>query len=481
MLDYLNGKSHVSASALQGDKTIMNINGSISTAVSLYPFEIKPQPEGVDLTLRFDDVRVADIPGSKTREYEIDGVLNGSIDLSGDLDRPQWAGGLTLAKGFLNLKRQKLTYETVTADIRFSSEQIDIVNIHAKGDKEGALDLGGTVSIEHFKPKEFNVKVAGKDFYIPFQTAIAAKTIPNLHLKGTWDAPELTGEITITQGKVNLDWFYSDAPIDIEIVQESISESGTIELPETDSPPLPFIDPLLADIKLNVPGNTWLKGANENIEIEGKFNIKKDRGKSFVFYGPLHAVRGTYRFYGKVFNITEGELNFVGNEDFNSPWSAVGEFKVKDVKIIIRLAGTFEKVTLTLDSDPVMDQVDIISYLMFGQPSTSLSQKESFSAEAAALGVTGQKAVDELREIFGEKFSIDYMNVSSEGSDIRQGELSMGKYVAPKVFVIYRQGFSQEGPREVQVDYEINRNFNLQTQIDDEATSAVDLIWKYEF
>ena len=57
----------------------------------------------------------------------------------------------------------------------------------------------------------------------------------------------------------------------------------------------------------------------------------------------------------------------------------------------------------------------------------------------------------------------------------------MGKYVAPKVFVIYRHGFSQESPREVEVDYEINRNFSIQSQVDNEATSALDLIWKYEF
>jgi autotransporter translocation and assembly factor TamB len=256
-----------------------------------------------------------------------------------------------------------------------------------------------------------------------------------------------------------------------------------MEISENGSESLPLFDPLFMDIKVNIPGNSWLTGTNENIEIKGSFSIKKERGEMIKFYGPLKAVRGTYRFYGKVFNITEGELTFIGQEveDTNPPWNAVGEIKIDDVIIILRLAGNFEKVNLTLDSDPAMDQVDIISYLVFGQPSDDLSQKESFTAGDAALSITGQMAVGEIKEIFGEKFAIDYLDISTTGGDIRQGSLAMGKYVAPKVFVIYRHGFSQEGPREVEVDYEFHRNFSIQSQVDNEATSAVDLIWKYEF
>jgi translocation and assembly module TamB len=397
------------------------------------------------------------------------------------LENPRLEGEMKLSEGFFNLRRQKLTYENVTADVRFTHDQVEIVSFRMKGQKEGAVDMSGFISLDHFHPGEFNIKVTGKDLFIPYQTAIAAKVNTDLKLTGTWDAPDITGNLTITQGRINLDWFYSDAPIDIEIIEVSAPENGTMEILEKESESLPFFDPLFMDIKVNVPGNVWLKGTNENIEINGTFTIKKDRWDMIKLYGPLKTVRGSYRFYGKVFNITEGELTFIGQEDINPPWSAVGEIKIKDVTIIIRLAGDFEKVNLTLDSDPVMDQVDIISYLVFGQPSDSLSQKESFTAGDAALSITGQMAVGEIREILGEKFSIDYLDLSTVGGDIRQGALTMGKYVAPRVFVIYRHGFSQESARQVEVDYEINRNFTIQSQVDNEATSAVDLIWKYEF
>ncbi len=480
---YRDSKAQAEVSGFQGDKKIALMEGTLMLDVSFYPFRLRPQSDGLDVRLAVEDISVSELPGSKNREYAVEGILNATAAFSGSLENPKMEGELKFSEGFLNLRRQKLTYENVTADIRFNHNQLEIVSFQMKGEKEGVLDVSGFISLDYFHPREFNLHVTGRNLFIPYQTAIAAKVIPDLKLTGTWDAPDITGSLTITQGNLNLDWFYSDAPVDIEIIEVSTPDNGTIDLPDKGTEPLPFFDPLFMDIRVNAPGNTWLKGTNENIEIKGSFSIKKNRWEMIKFYGPLKAVRGTYRFYGKVFNITEGELTFIGQEveDSNPPWNAVGEIKISDVTIIIRLAGNFEKVNLTLDSDPVMDQVDIISYLVFGQPSDSLSQKESFTAGDAALSITGQMAVGEIRDILGEKFAIDYLDLNTVGGDIRQGSLALGKYVAPKVFVIYRHGFSQESPREVEVDYEINRNFTIQSQIDNEATSAVDLIWKYEF
>ncbi len=78
---------------------------------------------------------------------------------------------------------------------------------------------------------------------------------------------------------------------------------------------------------------------------------------------------------------------------------------------------------------------------------------------------------------------IDYLNITAgQGSSGNyQGSLTMGKYVLPKVFVTFRQGFDETVSQKVEVTYEINKYFDLETQLDSEQTSAVDLLWKYEF
>ncbi len=55
-------------------------------------------------------VKTMAIPGFKHTEYDLGGVVAGRIKVSGDVERPIFAGDIRLKDGFLNLKKQKLTY-----------------------------------------------------------------------------------------------------------------------------------------------------------------------------------------------------------------------------------------------------------------------------------------------------------------------------------------------------------------------------------
>lgn len=478
---YKDALATVKAEGFQKNNKIVDANGSVPLKISLYPFEFIPQTNSMNIAVNVEQVHIADISALKNRDYDSDGIISASVNIVGDLNNPLLEGQMKLSDGFINLKKKKLSYENITAVLKLEKGRVEIVSMGINGDKEGNLNFSGFLTYDHFNITEFNIHVTGDNFYVPYETGIEARTKPDLLISGSLKAPNLTGNVLVTKGRVNLDWFYQEEPSDILVIQPVTAHTGTIEIPEKQSQTLSIFDSLSADIRVSIPGNVWLKGASENIEIDGSLNVKKEPHKSFLLYGPLNAIRGTYQFSGKLFKITSGELNFLGQEEINPPLSVDAETTVSNVKIIIHLTGTFEKLNLTLDSDPVMDQVDVISYLVFGQPSTSLSSKESFQAEGAALSITSQMAANQLRDILGDKFAFDYLDFNTGSGDIAKGSLSMGKYLAPKVFVIYRHGFSQDTPRQVEVDYEINRNFNLQTQIDNEQTSAVDLIWKYEF
>jgi translocation and assembly module TamB len=310
---------------------------------------------------------------------------------------------------------------------------------------------------------------------------VDARMHPDLHLTGTWEAPVLQGKITVPEGRVNLERVLAKQVSEINVVAPVSDENGLLHVPESEPPALAFVNPLAADVSVVVPKDFWFRGKDEFIEIKGDVQLKKEPRKPFVLYGSVVPVRGTYRFRGRLFQITDGELTFLGREDINPIVNIEAQTEIGDVTIIIRLSGTFEHLNLVLDSDPAMDPSDIISYLVFGRGPDDLSEKESFQAEEAALSFTGQIAADKLRDIIGDTLGIDYLNISAGSGGLRQGSLTMGKYVLPRVFVTFRQGFDESVSQKLEVTYEINKYFDLETQIDSEQTSALDLIWKYEF
>ena len=479
---YSDSKAQITAAANRQDKKLLEISGFALIDLSIYPFKFIPEPDGLDLTLNADQVDISWISDIiNDPEYDISGFVNAAGSVSGDVYRPRVQGRMRLSDGSLHLKKQQLVYNTLNTELRFDKNTLTIVDLNLKGDKEGSLKLSGVVTHNNFKPETFNLRAVGNQLYIPFHSGVDARINPDLTLSGTWEAPVLSGKIKVPEGRVNLKQFLEKQLSDIEIVAPVRAENGVLQIPEKEPEPLEFVDPLAADVNVTIPNDFWFKGEDEFIEIKGKVRLKKDPEKPFVLYGSVSPVRGTYRFRGRIFQITQGELTFFGQEDINPAVNIEASSVIADVKIIIRLTGTFEHLNIVLDSDPAMDQSAIISYLVFGRGPDDLSEKESFQAGEAALSYTGQIAADKLSDIIGDPLGIDYLNINAGSDGLRQGSLTMGKYVLPKVFVTFRQGFDETVTQKLEVTYEINKNFDLETQIDNEQTSALDLIWKYEF
>ena len=95
--------------------------------------------------------------------------------------------------------------------------------------------------------------------------------------------------------------------------------------------------------------------------------------------------------------------------------------------------------------------------------------------------MTGSVATEELRRILGDVFFFDTVTVDSSGDDLRSGVISVGKYIAPEIFVTYQQGFTSNEPRQVGVSYEVTPKISVETQIGNEKTNGIDLILKHDF
>lgn len=479
---YENEQVAVSGSGSYQERKFLDVNGSAAMHVSLYPFEFALAPGGLDLDVDMDQMDISRISEILDHpEYDISGIMDATASVSGEFFQPDVRGRLSLADGALNLKKQGLVYENVKGNLRFDKETISITGFEIQSKKNGALVLSGELTHDNFKPRGFDLRAKGGRLYVPFHSGVDARIDPDLRLAGTWEAPVVSGKIKVTEGRVNLERFLEKKFSDIEIIAPKAAENGVLKIPEKEPEPLAFVDPLAADVEVSIPNDFWFRGKDEAIEIKGNVQLKKDPYKPFVLYGSVLPVRGTYRFQGKLFQITDGKLTFTGQEDINPIVNVQAETRISDVIIIIRLTGTFEQINLILDSEPPMDQAAIISYLIFGRGPDDLSEKESFQAGEAALSYTGQIAADKLRDIVGDSLGIDYLSISTGSGGLRQGSLTMGKYVLPRVFVTFRQGFDETVSRKLEVTYEINKYFDLETQLDNEQTSAVDLIWKYDF
>jgi len=476
---YAHGRTTASIDLNRAGKPVLSGRGTVTGALSLRPFKADFDKGALNAFLRIRHLRLSDLPLPVSKEVAFDAVADADITVGGSVQAPRVKGDLRLEDGYLTLPKNGLTYETVTAKIHIDQDRLDIRKLLLRGDREGTLEVAGRVDLEGIRPHRVDLTFRGKDFLIPYQKAIEARISPRLSLKGPVDALSLAGEITLTQGKINLDRMAPQTPPDIQIVGATAAGNGKERIAE-ETPEPEFIHHLTTRITIKAPRNVWLKGQDLNAEIGGNLTLGKRSGKSFTLVGALRTIRGFYYFQGRRFVVQKGTVNFIGLKEPNPVLDIQAQAKIRDALIMVLISGTARHLVLRLDSDPKMDPSDIISYIVFGKSTDSLKGGQAFSVEKAALGLTGNLVASELRRLLGDVFFLDSFSIES-GENGGFGAVTLGKYLSPDLYVSYQYTGGEEQTSQVDVSYEIDPNLRLETQAGNDQTSGVDLFWEFDF
>lgn len=480
-LAYADSTARMTALASDREKPLLELGGRSALTLSLHPFRVEPKTDGFDFSARVRDLKLSALPLPKPKGIKFDGTLNLDARASGSLQRPLVAGQLSLKDGFLSLTDHQLTYESVTGDVAFSPDSLQIRALQVMGDTEGSLALNGRISLDGLKPAALDLKLSGDNVLVPFKPAAFARIQPMLALAGTLQAPSLTGNITVAESRLNVDLLSDQSPAEVQIDTTDPEKPIDIGLAEPRSAAAKWLDPLAADLLIDIPNNAWVKGQNINAEIDGQVNLRKSPGRPFILSGPLNLLRGNFNFQNRLFKVTRGLVDFTGQTEPDPNLDIKAETRIKKVKITVSVTGTAHNMIMALESEPEMDQTDIISYLVFGRPASELKGQQDFNAQRAALNFAGQVALKELKNILGDTAFIDTLSLETEDGNFRQGTVSIGKYVHPDVFVLYHHRFKADEPDEVEVVYEIDRNFSIETQLGNERTTGVDFVWEHDF
>ncbi len=480
-VEYAGETATFQATYLKQDMPVLSVKGNAPVQFSLMPFSVVEGAGNMEATLEARQLRFSELPIPRIEGVEWDAEVNMNLFVSGTFRKPDFSGNIAIHDGHLTLTKNKLTYEHLNGKLSLSNNQVGVDELMIAGDREGRLTASGTITIGENNQLDSELTVIGDNFYIPFQKAVSARLSPRLHLTGGLKNPKLTGEVTITESRINLDRLAEQQYSDIQVVDPA-SEGGDAPLTVTsESQDSNYLSPLTADILVRVPKNAWLKGQDVNAEIAGEIAIKKNPGGAFLLSGSLNTLRGNYYFMGKNFRLTKGSVEFLGFKEINPNLNIEAQTRIKSVTVIVTLHGTASEITIDLSSDPVMEESDIISYLVFGRTSDSLGGNQAFNVEKAALNYTGGLLAAELRNLLGDVFFIDSFAIDSGSSENGFGSVTLGKYITPEIFISHRQGLSESDASYEEITYELTPQVKLETQIGRDNTSSVDLTWEFDF
>jgi translocation and assembly module TamB len=419
------------------------------------------------------------------------GSIEGQLDFGGSIGLPRIGGQLALSDGHARLAVAGITLEHL--------------QLRANGSGAGPLALtgsmtsgGGTLTLHgsvdpSSSPLHADLTLSGENVQVMATPDARIWASPDLHLLSDAGTIHLDGTLAVPRAEIT--------PHELDDNGVAVSKDQVIVGAQPVEPSSSL--KIYSQLKLTLGDHVEVKSFGLTTRLTGAVTLTDEPQRETRAQGELQLVDGHYKAYGQDLNIQNGRLIFTGGP-VTQP--AVDLYATRhpqqDITVGVRVRGTLDKPQLTLQSDPAMPREQQLSWLVLGRSldQSSSGDRSAMSQAALTLGLSGG---DYLAQKLGAGVGLDQVsigqapvtsssvaadataisgsraaqNVGANAYTTQAAQLTLGKYLTPKLFVSYGVSLFQPG-QTFRMLYDIGHGFQLQTESG--TASGGDLLYTYE-
>jgi hypothetical protein len=404
----------------------------------------------------------------------IRGRLSANVGIRGSWDAPRLDGTLQIDSGGVSIPALNVRWDDVGGRFRLGGDTIRVDSLIVRSDR-GSAELSGYVRLERLTRPLLALDITARDFKaLEIRGDLSATASGRLALTGPLVGATLTGSGTVTNGVLYFADLVEKRIIDLDAPDPMLAALIDTSLaavirrqglgPAFNSV---FLDNLkIRDLQLTMGSSVWLRSTEANIQLAGRLTVNKE-GRNYLLTGTLQAPRGTYRLQvgpvSREFVVTQGTVRYFGTPDLDAgldiearhvvhpvPSSvSTGNGPNEDITVVAHIGGTLLVPQLTLRaSERDLPQTDLISYLLFGQPSAEIAGGDPAAAasrKALLLSTAASLAAGELERTVVSDLGIplDYVEIrpGDPGNPLLGASLAAGWQLGEKTFFIVRASF----------------------------------------
>ncbi|MDX1590500.1 MAG: translocation/assembly module TamB domain-containing protein [Balneolaceae bacterium] len=411
---------------------------------------------------------------------EIAGRLDAGISMDGMLGNLEPKGTISLTGGAVRIVPAGIKPSQITAQMDLQPGRVELKQFSVRSGP-GQIRANGTLMFENLTPGELNLTISGNQFRAANTSEYNALVDLNASLSGTFDEPNLRGDLTFLSGFVNLQNFGETAIEDVQL-EEDEEETSFID----------FYDPLSMEMNVSFPRDFQIRNRQfleMEINLGGNVDLVKNRRGDLQIFGNLEAVSGYARPLGKNFILDEGTVTFTGPVD-NPTLNVITRYdppQSQDVRIFYIIEGTAQDPEFRFASEPQLELQDIISYTLFGKPFYELESWEQVVAGSgsspSATDIALDLLLDRVETLASQRLGIDVVQIDNTGSGSSSTtSIKTGWYLNRNTFFAIVNEISSSKPKTLfMLEYQIKENLELLITQGDDSRQGIDLRWNYDY
>ena len=424
--------------------------------------------------------------------------LNGSVAFNiaaeNNLLQPLPLGFVRIMNGGFAVPKYGIQYRHVHVSVVVDTSFVELQSFEmASGG--GKLTAEGRMNFTSEAISGIEASLHAENFMVMHNRDVDLRINADINVGGTLNAAGFAGDVTVARSR-----FFLPAlqPTAVMQVDEKLPVASAADCTKVAANRLTdLLNKSYGELRVLIPRNTWLRGPEINVEIEGELDLVVD-GDAFLLFGTINVVRGTYELYGNKFIIEKGALTFQGakemlpeiNLDATRSFRNLRTKEKQTLRIKITGNPTAPKITFQRDDDTI-EEKDALAYLFFGVSFDELArgQKTEVAGQdnvspvmSAASGLITGLVSKQITNSLAKNLNLDVIEFQSgEDLDFKQSTVLVGKYITNDLFLSYSRDFSSADAQKVALEYEIAKFLFLQAAKSNEKDTGFDVIWKWEW
>jgi hypothetical protein len=487
-----------------GVRRRLALSGTFPVDLALQQVEERVVDAPMDVRLRADSLDAAIALSYVTALEGVVGTVTGDVTVGGRPSDPEPEGVIRLADAAWSIEAVGVRHSGVEGELLLREDRTVEVSLHARG--VGSSDVSGTLLMEPFANPELDLTFDFNGFQAVRRPDMEGAISGSFTLDGRYRRPTVQGALSVDAGTIYVDELQRAAGV-VNLSDPYLLDPGlAIDTTALASQPIfadltnPFFDNLRVDVDLEVPRGNWLRSIDTNAELVGNLIVLYDRQvDDFVLIGELQALRGSHRVLGRSFELEGGTVNFIGRPGMNPDLSIQASTRIRrpddaPFRVNAEVGGSLLRPVVTLTTEEAgLAEEDLVSYLVFGQPSGALGGAgRSQLGGQRGIGTVAQGAATFIGGTFANQFgtaiaqelgafSLDYVSVQQGGAaqSLGQGNLvgdtqvELGRYVGDDLFLIMVLRPFDTGPQDqntvagVRVEWALTDNYNSEFFFED--------------
>ncbi len=427
--------------------------GKISTTIAVVMAEddFSTYPLTGNVQVQLADLSLVELLSKE--ELRARGHLAGDIAIEGSVGVPELHGDIALHDGALEFTSLGSRLENLTVDVDFekNTTAFTVHGISGEGSLSGTGEFrafeGERWSLEaDITAKMLNaIRTEEYDFILDAQLAVACN-----EQGGT-----VKGDIQARDGSITI---LSEADV-VSVSKDVVFIDGSEKTKEY---------PLETSLWIDVDENVKFTGYGLTTGLSGSLLYESMPGMLPVATGEITAVDGVFSLYTTDLNIERGRLLFKGGVLENPGIDIRAVREVADKEVGVSVGGTLEDMKIELFSDPVMEENDIIAYLVIGKSMKS-SEEDERGIVGSIVSILGAEQLsnfaDDLEYLFIDEVYLEGSTASGDMSVV------FGKYLMDDLFIGYDHSF-YKNLGEFKIRYDLGHGFSIETQTSSESSGG---------